>query len=233
MDEGKVERDSFHTRWPAKSDQDRHTYMWKQTGEGSPITEKSLPTPGENQPITETPKKRRLPRSFVISMVALASCFVAFYCLGIYIGRSTFEPAVITQTETVIDYQTVEKIVYVDKPVVEYVEKIVERGKDSRSFSSLQELEQWLNEGELTISIRFKQPDFDCDDFALQLQDRALKDGYKLDLELIRPREYNRLFEKAELGPNEIHAINLALIGNEAYYIEPQNYEVVFVANID
>ena len=168
-------------------------------------------------------------------IIAIAISFMVFYCLGAFIGKATFEPKVITQTETLVqtvtEYQTVEKIVYVDKPVVEYVDKIIEVAKELRNFSSLQELEQWLNKGKSTI--QFKQPDFDCDDFAFQLQDRALNDGYKLNVELIQSSEYNRLFKKAKLRPNKIHAINSALIGNKAYYIEPQNYEIVFVANID
>lgn len=165
-------------------------------------------------------------------IVAIAISFMGFYCLGAFIGKATFEPKVITQTETLVqtvtEYQTVEKIVYVDKPVVEYVDKIVEVPRELRDFSSFEELEQWLSN-----IIWFKQPDFDCDDFALQVQDRALNDGYKLNVELIQSSEYNRLFKKAKLPPNKIHAINSALIGNKAYYIEPQNYEIVFVANTD
>lgn len=165
-------------------------------------------------------------------IIAIAISFMVFYCLGAFIGKATFEPKVITQTETLVqtvtEYQTVEKIVHVDKPVVEYVDKIVEVPRESRNFNSVEELEQWLSN-----IIWFKQADFDCDDFAFQLQDRALNDGYKLNVELIQSSEYNRLFKKAKLRPNKIHAINLALIGNKAYYIEPQNYEIVFVANID
>lgn len=165
-------------------------------------------------------------------IIAIAISFMVFYCLGAFIGKATFEPKVITQTETLVqtvtEYQTVEKIVYVDKPVVEYVDKIVEVPRELRDFSSFEELEQWLSN-----IIWFKQPDFDCDDFALQVQDRALNDGYKLNVELIQSSEYNRLFKKAKLRPNKIHAINSALIGNKAYYVEPQTYEIVFVANID
>ena len=165
-------------------------------------------------------------------IIAIAISFMVFYCLGAFIGKATFEPKVITQTETLVqtitEYQTLENIVYVDKPVVEYVEKIVEVPRELRDFSSFEELEQWLSN-----IIWFKQPDFDCDDFALQVQDRALNDGYKLNVELIQSSEYNRLFKKDKLRPNKIHAINSALIGNKAYYIEPQNYEIVFVANTD
>lgn len=169
-------------------------------------------------------------------IIAIAISFMVFYCLGAFIGKATFEPKVITQTETLVqtvtEYQTVEKIVHVDKPVVEYVEKIVEIPIELRDFETREELRQWLGRSQLILKFR-QQPEADCDDFAFQLQERALRDGYRVNVELIEAREYNELFKKAKLGSGKLHAINLVFAGNKAYYIEPQTYEIVFVANID
>ena len=56
--------------------------------------------------------------------------------------------------------------------------------------------------------------------YALDLQQRALKDGYLMSASVI---------EKGD----QLHMINLATIGNDVYYIEPQTDEVWFFANRD
>ena len=65
------------------------------------------------------------------------------------------------------------------------------------------------------------------------MQHKALADGYIMSFEVIERTEYNKLFEN-ELSPGQsLHAINLTIIDNNVYYIEPQTNEVVFVAQLD
>ena len=89
---------------------------------------------------------------------------------------------------------------------------------------ALKELENWLAEddGEKTVYF-FVTPDgtegssdkYDCDDYALELQRRASKDGYLMSATIIEKQD-------------QLHMINLATIGNDVYYIEPQTDEVWF-----
>lgn len=74
---------------------------------------------------------------------------------------------------------------------------------------------------------------FDCDDYALKLQEKALRDGYMMSFEVIRAVEYNTLFKQKQIPNGDIHAINSVILGNEVYYIEPQTREIVFVAYLD
>lgn len=155
-------------------------------------------------------------------LLILATSSLAF-CGGAYLGQVTFEPQVI------VDYQTVCRVVETVKYKPVEVEKViveqVEVSKELHYFESLDELEQWLSGISIFAS--------DCDDFAIELQRKALKDGYILSFEVIYPSEYNSLFKQKRLPSGIAHAINLAVIGNEVYYIEPQTNEVVFVAYLD
>ena len=61
---------------------------------------------------------------------------------------------------------------------------------------------------------------YDCDDFALALQQRASRDGYLMSVTITQKQ-------------NKPHMINLVTIGNDIYYIEPQTDEVWFYGNLD
>ena len=116
-----------------------------------------------------------------------------------------------------IEYRDIVKNVIVEKPI-----------KQSE-FASLEELKKWLAEKSVTKSIFFFViPDgtqassnkYDCDDYALDLQKRALEDGYLMSTSIIEKQ-------------GQLHMINLATIGNDVYYIEPQTDEVWFYCNRD
>ena len=74
---------------------------------------------------------------------------------------------------------------------------------------------------------------FDCEDYAIRLQEKALRDGYIISFEVIRSVEYNGLFKQKRIPNGAIHAINSVILGNEVYYIEPQTGEIAFVAYLD
>jgi len=127
--------------------------------------------------------------------------------------------------------KVIEKEVYVEKVIV----KSVEIPQPLRHFQDLDELERWL--GNEVFKIQFNvannETEKDCDDYAIELQERALRDGYLVSFEVIHPAEYNTLFKRNRLPNGTIHAINSVIIENEVHYIEPQNHEIAFAAYLD
>lgn len=169
-------------------------------------------------------------------IMAISIAFIVFYSLGIHIGQATFEPKVVTETivQTVTEYQTVEKIVYVDKPVVEYVDKIVEVPQKLRQFEGLNELEEWLEQNPIDhTKLIYDHGLGDCDDYALELIKSANKDGYEMWFQVLhhpyRQPYTNKLLTKKSAD----HAICSVIIGNELYYIEPQTDEAWLAGYID
>jgi hypothetical protein len=87
-----------------------------------------------------------------------------------------------------------------------------------KNFPSLEALQDWLAEDD-TDSHEYIEEEFDCDDFALMLQQHAFEDGYKIDL------QYS--------DNDDLHAMNSTIIGNYLYFIEPQNDEVTLAGRVD
>jgi len=179
----------------------------------------------------------------LVAVVILAILFST----GVVIGQATSAPQTTTNTNTnlntsfkpTVETQLVEThtVQYVDRPVTEikYVERIKRIPIELRNFSDLEELKQWLEDRKNVTTVRFQSPNgtVDCDDYALEMQQKALADGYIMSFEIIGESEYNVLF-KTPLPPSQsLHAINLVIIGNDAYYIEPQTDEIVFAAQLD
>ena len=119
--------------------------------------------------------------------------------------------------------------------VTEYVKRVQRVPIELRNFSDLKELKQWLKDRKNVTTVRFQSPDtiVDCDDYALELQHEALADGYIMSFEVIGEGEYNALFKTSLPTSQSLHAINLAIIDNDVYYIEPQTDEIVLVAQLD
>lgn len=128
------------------------------------------------------------------------------------------------------EYIEVEKIVEipVDRIVEVSVEKIVEVpvevivkvSREIDEFPSLEVLEQWLADDDLDTRIVLRagadgKIHFNgaCDYTAMELQRRALADGYLMSTEII---------EKGK----KLHMICSAVIGNDIYFIEPGTDEV-------
>lgn len=100
-------------------------------------------------------------------------------------------------------------------------ENTLRRVELPRHFSSLDELESWLEEDNADTYDYVQSGFFDCDDFARILQAHALADGYILS------------FHIDEITPTKWHAVNLAVIGNEVYLIDPQTDAVTFYCTLD
>jgi len=159
---------------------------------------------------------------------------------GAFVSPVVSEAQTTTVTEPTVECRLVERhtVQYVNRPVtasgnVRSVQKIPVK---LRNFNDLEELKQWLTGvTNSTTTVYFQSPHFkiDCDDYALDLQHRALSDGYILSFQVISRNKYNAVF-KGQLPPHQrLHAINLAIAGNTAYYIEPQTGEIVFAARLD
>jgi len=158
-----------------------------------------------------------------------------------FIETVVYEPVEKVVEKTV--YQPVEKVV--EKTVYQPIEKVIikniEIPKQLNHFTSVNELRHWLdNISEINIGFDVVNKEtgqvikkYDCDDYAMKLQERALNDGYIMSFEVIHDEEYNTLFQKKKLPDGSIHAINSVIIDNEVYYVEPQNFEIAFVACVD
>ncbi len=127
-----------------------------------------------------------------------------------------------------IEYRDIVK--YVDRVVVQEV--VIEKPIELREFASLQELKDWLvrddtdkvvlisnKEGVISLADIKHDPRFDCEDYAYQLQKRALADGYLMSMHLVS-------------NPKP-HMQNLVFIGNKIYIIEPQNDRIISMLNQD
>ena len=184
--------------------------------------------------------ERFFPKTYMALTVPFAIMALSIlFGAGIVVGQSTHEPQTIAVTDPFIECRVVERhtVQYVEKPVtvVEYVERVKRVPVELRNFSNLEELKQWLEDKKNITTVRFQSPDtiVDCDDYALELQHKALADGYIMSFEVIGESEYNALFTTPLPPSQSLHAINLVIIDNDVYYIEPQTDEVVFVAQLD
>jgi hypothetical protein len=175
------------------------------------------------------------------SKILISVGFMALaFCAGVYAQPVELKASLTTAATPTVECKLMEShtIQYIDRPATaaESVEQVQTIPATPSHFSSLEELRQWLVAVDTkTTTIYFQYPEamVDCDDYALDLQRQALADGYIISFEIIGRSEYNALFS-TELSPtSSLHAINLAVIGNEAYYLEPQTGEIVLAIRLD
>ena len=86
-----------------------------------------------------------------------------------------------------------------------------------RYFNSLEELKEWLVRDD-TNQMKYSSDEFNCIAFALRLQERALVDGYILSTEVL---------------PVAAHWVNIAVIGDRIYVIEPQDDRIILEKRIN
>jgi len=166
-----------------------------------------------------------------------------FFGVDTHLAQTIYKPNTIIDTPANIkaspgprvESRTIEvqPIEYVNKPVSEsYVEPLTNVPAELRNFNNLGEFKQWINK---VTPINFQRANdpADCADYAIKLQQLALADGYLMSFQIIEPDKYNSLFASSRVPPDILHAIDLVLIGNGAYYAEPQTGEVVFVAYLN
>jgi len=173
---------------------------------------------------------------------------VVFYA-GTFVGQAALEPQAKANINTAFNPTVETRLVetrttqYVETPAVtantnEQV-KVVEPANNTvtalRNFKDVQELKQWLENRNNTTTVFFRYPDttIDCDDFALTLQQNALADGYLMNFQIIEAGKYNTLFQNTKIPAGTMHAVNLVIIGNNVFYIEPQTGEIAIAAMVD
>ena len=89
-----------------------------------------------------------------------------------------------------------------------------------REFESLSQLKGWLTLDDLD-SFQYMGSSWDCDDFAFELQRRAMRDGYYMSVQV----------EETQYG--ETHITNITKIGNTLYAVAPETDEVYELCPID
>jgi len=166
-------------------------------------------------------------RKPIIPIASIMVAVIAAITATIYIFTSKPATATVIVEKPVI--QEVEVIKEVIEKEIEYrdvvKEVMVEKPIEQREFQSKAELLKWLADDNTDSNVyhflkdntTVSSREYDCDDYALDLQQKALNDGYLMSATII---------EK----DNEFHMINLVTINNEVYYIEPQTDEVWFYA---
>jgi len=172
------------------------------------------------------PKKKPL-----VPIVSIIIAIVSAVTTTIFIVTS--EPVtatVVVEREVVRDVEVIKEVVEKEIEYRDVVKEVtIEKPIEQSEFSSITELEKWLAKDNTEKSVFFFTKDdgnevssdeYDCDDYALELQKRALKDGYLMSTTIIEKE-------------NQLHMINLVTIGNEVYYIEPQTDEIWFYAYRD
>jgi hypothetical protein len=140
-------------------------------------------------------------------------------------SRVLEKPVYIEVEKPVPVYQPVQTI-EVEKPV--YIEREIEVPIRLKDWDSLEQLEEFLKNDDTDQHIILTadsggKVNFNgqCEDYALQLRDRAMTIGRYLSVEILDPKEYEKWYG-LPLKSNDYHAICMARIGNEFWYIEPQ-----------
>ena len=124
-----------------------------------------------------------------------------------------------------VEYREV--VTYVDREVVREV--VVNRTPSLRDFVSLEELETWLALDDTDEFVFFFADEsgnavpsdrYDCDDYARQLQQRAAASGFHLSLNIVGT------------GAGR-HMVNLAVIGDSVFHVEPQTDAYRYYCKLD
>ena len=90
-----------------------------------------------------------------------------------------------------------------------------------RDFNSLSELEIFLKEDQTDKVVN---PDWDCDDYSRGLQHNALQKGYLMDVQLVGG---------GRIGRESQHMICSCCVGNEMYFVEPTNDNIILMMYLD
>ncbi|MFC2070467.1 response regulator [Chloroflexota bacterium] len=172
------------------------------------------------------PKKRPLVPIISVAVTVISAIAATIFILT----NEPVEDVVIVEKEVLREVEVEKEVVKTEVEYRDIIEEvIVERPIEQREFATKEELGGWLAEDDPKgVSFNFVDSDgnklssdeYDCDDYALALQRRASKDGYLMSV-------------TTTMKNNQLHMINLAIIGNEVYHIEPQTDEVQFYCNLD
>jgi hypothetical protein len=164
--------------------------------------------------------------------------------MGFWAGQPNQpEPVVITETvkEYVpqIEYQAITETKYIEQIVEVPVEVIKTKYKSLTQFESVEQMTDWYDNNdylEITmidneLSLQGKLDDRnDCDDQAMRLRDRAARDGYDLDLQVVYR---GKLMNIRVTSITEPHMGCITIVGNDVWYLDVMNDKPVKVCELD
>ncbi len=168
-------------------------------------------------------------RSWKITKVII--CFLSIVLVLSFTGFGGFgdDEAFTEDYQAALEQAKLERDAEVEEVIV--VKEVVVESAASKLkyFNTTAKLDEWLATDDTNeVIFYFTDKDgkarlsdqYDCDDYAMQLQVRAGDDGYLMSVTII----------PTAAGP---HMINLATIEGGVYYIEPQTDGVEFYCNLD
>ena len=195
-------------------------------------------------------------KSKVIVPIAIVLVICATWTLALNVGLTHAKTHIITYVKNssypVIEPVYIEavKTVSVEKPVrtIEviqpiYIEKKVPVPLEVpvllKDWDSPEQLFEFLKNDDTDQSITFIADsrglislNGQCEDFALQLRDRAMAAGMYLSVVALPPQEYEKWYGQP-VRADQYHAICMARIGNEFWYIEPTTDECWLALYLD
>jgi hypothetical protein len=171
------------------------------------------------------------------------------YCQAVRVGRGLIglllvawpfitSPEVVTVSVPVVK-EVVRVVTHWDRveTVIEVVSPPVYR--PLRYFRDLDELKGWLAQDD-TDSLVIAQADSNgimhtenqCEDYALELQERALRAGYIVSTETLYQAEYYELYQRV-MPPGVCHMVNLVVIGQDTYIVDPDTDQIWYWHPLD
>lgn len=147
---------------------------------------------------------------FVEELAQLESC------------KNELEEARVNYNKLLNDYNTLAKSY--NENVGKVIERVVEIPIIPRDFESKGEMQAWFNKNKID-ELEYIPTTFDCENFSIETQKAALKDGFIVNMELDMTGSY--------YGNGKAHMLCGCRIGNMYYIIEPQNDRIVFETRLD
>jgi hypothetical protein len=188
-------------------------------------------------------EKIAVTKSKIIVPAALVFILCAVWTAGLNTGLAQNESRIVTRIKNT-SYSTPQPYfvdvenpgpavttLEVDRPV--YVVKEIEVPREIpvmlKDWDSPEQLAEFLKSDDTDQRLILQANDNgsielngQCEDLALQLRDRAMATGRYLSVQVLNPKEYEKWYGVA-VGSKVYHAICMARIGNEFWYIEPSN----------
>jgi hypothetical protein len=158
----------------------------------------------------------------IVSAFIFLTC-VACYGLGLYVQYLHYYQLPPKEIHTVVEVPKYTTITILDKQVE--IEKVIIY---PRYFISLDELTNWLAQDDTDSCIfanSLGSTANQCEDYAMQLMERAIKSGYMMSTETLYPAEYYQIY-LSPMPANSCHMVNLVIIGNEAYIVDPSTDKI-------
>lgn len=182
--------------------------------------------------------------------VLIAICMVGLLALSFWAGMYSSTPEVQVVIEERVVALPPEVVFVPSKPKIKYVEvhwshpveivkekevEVIKEVKvevpmENEDWDSLEELKDFLTEHEDEFFVQalagkdgIFQFSGQCVGYAIGLREVAASYGKNLEIQCLSPSEYRRIFGKRK---DTHHAVNMAIVGYELYYIEPEDRTV-------